>query len=341
MSKPVAVLLGLGLALLGAWLALWLNMPLPWLLGPLILTAVTRMSGLQSRCLPEVNKFGRWVIGLSLGLYFSPEVVAHLAHHWPLILFGMSYAMLLAVIGCWVYHRFGGLDLRTAWFAAAIGSASEIANMAERNGARVDQVASAHSMRVLLIVMTVPFAFQWWVGDLPPRPTGRDVDLGGLAVLVPASLAAVWLFQRFRAPNAWMLGALFCAMTLGVMGVRLTAMPEWLSAAGQLAIGWSLGDKYRPDFLRSAPRLLSVVSLLSVVFISVSALIGWGLAVLTGLPPATLILSLIPGGIAEMTITAKVLGLGVPLVTAMQVMRMLAVVFGTEWLYRRFIRPRE
>lgn len=341
MNKPIAVLLGLGLALLGAQLALWLKLPLPWLLGPLILTASTRISGLPSRCPAEVNKFGRWVIGLSLGLYFSPEVVASLADYWPLILFGMSYAMLLAVIGCWVYHRFGGLDLRTAWFAAAIGSASEISNMAERNGARVDQVASAHSMRVLLIVMSVPFAFQWWVGDLPPRPSGRDVDLAGLALLVVASLAVVWLFQRLKAPNAWMLGALVCAMTLGVMGIRLTAMPDWLSAAGQLAIGWSLGDKYRPDFLRSAPRLLTAVSLLSLVFIGVSALIGWGLAAWTGLPPATLILSLIPGGIAEMTITAKVLGLGVPLVTAMQVMRMLAVVFGTEWLYKRFVRPRE
>ena len=49
------------------------------------------------------------------------------------------------------------------------------------------------------------------------------------------------------------------------------------------------------------------------------------MAVLVGQPPATLILGTSPGGIAEMAITAKVLQLGVPLVTAFQVCRLVAV----------------
>jgi uncharacterized membrane protein AbrB (regulator of aidB expression) len=54
---------------------------------------------------------------------------------------------------------------------------------------------------------------------------------------------------------------------------------------------------------------------------------GFGLlmAWLTGLHPATLILGTAPGGIAEMAITAKVLQLGVPVVTAFQVCRLVAV----------------
>ena len=42
---------------------------------------------------------------------------------------------------------------------------------------------------------------------------------------------------------------------------------------------------------------------------------------LSGLYPATLVLGMAPGGIAEMCITAKVLQLGVPLVTAFHVTR--------------------
>ena len=62
-------------------------------------------------------------------------------------------------------------------------------------------------------------------------------------------------------------------------------------------------------------------------------LLAWG----TGLHPATMILGTSPGGIAEMSITAKVLQLGVPVVTAFQVCRLVAVLlivgpmFG--WLY--------
>lgn len=183
-----ATCLGLGLALAGAGLALWMGLPLPWLLGALLLTASTRMAGVPSRCPPLVNKLGRWVIGISLGLYFSPEVGASVLQHWPLIVTGMGHALLLAVVGCVAYHRLAGLDLTTAWFAAAIGSASEIANMAQRNGARVDQVVSVHSLRVLLIVLIVPFGFQMMMGAVPAVADLRDVRWPGLALLLAGSL---------------------------------------------------------------------------------------------------------------------------------------------------------
>ena len=49
----------------------------------------------------------------------------------------------------------------------------------------------------------------------------------------------------------------------------------------------------------------------------------------------TLLLGTSPGGIAEMAITAKVLQLGVPVVTAFQVCRLLAVLLLAEPLFRR------
>lgn len=332
--------LGLGLALLGAGLALWAGLPLPWLLGPLLITAGTRIAGVPSRCPPLVNRLGRWVIGISLGLYFSPEVGASVLQHWPLILAGMAYALLLAALGSMVYQRLAGLDPTTAWFAAAIGSASEIANMAQRHGARVDLVVSVHSLRVLLIVLVVPFGFQLVAGELPAVADLREVRWPGLAVLLLASLVSVWLALRLRLPNAWMLGPLLLVMVLSLSEIRLSALPSWLSWAGQLCIGWSLGDRYRPDFLRSAPRLLTVVAVLTLCFLGLTVLLGWGLSRMADMPMATLVLALVPGGIAEMTITAKVLGLGVPVVTAIQVMRMLCVVFATPFIYQRWIAPR-
>lgn len=331
---------GLCVALAGAAAAGWLSMPLPWLLGPLLFTAATRIGGLPTRCPTWVNMFGRWVIGLSLGLYFTPEVARNVMAHWPLILFGVVYALALAWAGAAVYRRQVGLDPATAWFAAAIGSASEMANMAGRNGARIDQVVSAHSLRVFIIVTTVPFAFQWHVGELPRVDSfAGALDWQGLAIMVVGSLGTVWVFERLRIPNGWMLGALAFTMSFTLGSIPLTPMPAELSWAGQLAIGWSLGDKYRSDFFRTAPRLLLWVALLSLGFIGLSALIGWALAGLSGVPSSTMILALTPGGIAETTITAKALGLGVPLVTAMQVARMLSVVLSTEIVYRRWVKP--
>jgi uncharacterized membrane protein AbrB (regulator of aidB expression) len=60
---------------------------------------------------------------------------------------------------------------------------------------------------------------------------------------------------------------------------------------------------------------------------------------LTGLPLPTMMLSTSPGGIAEMAITAKVLQLGVAVVSAFQVCRLVAILLLVQpiyyWLYLR------
>ena len=336
--SPLA--LGLAIALTGAALANWLHIPLPWMLGPLLLTAATRIGGLQSRCHPVFNKAGRWIIGLSLGLYFTPVVAQSVWQYWPLMLLCCAYAMVLAAIGFMAYQRFAGLDRRTAWFAAAIGSASEMAHLSEQYGARTDQVATVHSLRVMLVVVIVPFAFYGFHDPSLRQAYAANlavVDWPGLALLALGAWLSALVFERLHVPNGWMLGPLCFAMAITLADVHLSALPQWVSWMGQLFIGWFMGDKYRPGFFKTAPRLLTVTAGLSVFFIALSSLIGWGLATALGLPVETLILGFVPGGIAEMTITAKVLGLGVPLVTALQVARMLCVVFSTGPIYSRWL----
>lgn len=57
-----------------------------------------------------------------------------------------------------------------------------------------------------------------------------------------------------------------------------------------------------------------------------SAAYALALARLSGLHPATVLIGTSPGGIAAMCLTAKALQLGVPVVTAFYVTRMVAVV---------------
>ena len=76
------------------------------------------------------------------------------------------------------------------------------------------------------------------------------------------------------------------------------------------------------------------VALTTTAMILLCAGFAWLLSLASGLHWATLMLSTSPGGIAEMAITAKVLQLGVPLVTAFHVMRLAAVLLLTEPIYR-------
>ena len=61
-------------------------------------------------------------------------------------------------------------------------------------------------------------------------------------------------------------------------------------------------------------------------------------ALLLTLPVPTTFLSLAPGGIAEMALTGKVLGLDAALITGFQVVRILMVTLGAAWACRLFER---
>jgi membrane AbrB-like protein len=112
---------------------------------------------------------------------------------------------------------------------------------------------------------------------------------------------------------------------LALAGMSGTTLPTALTNAAQLVIGVSLGVRFQRDFIHVAPRWLASVALGTLAMMALSGGFGLFLAWATGLHPATLILGTSPGGIAEMAITAKVLQLGVPVVTAFQVCRLVAV----------------
>ena len=134
-------------------------------------------------------------------------------------------------------------------------------------------------------------------------------------------------------PIAFVLGALAVAIPITAFDVHLSAMPQVASNAGQCLLGCALGVRFQPDFLRGAHRFVTAVAGSVLVSIALSAAFAGALAWAFHLNPATLILGAAPGGIAEMCITAKVLQLGVPLVTAFHVTRLVVLLLITAPLF--------
>ncbi|MBX3599093.1 MAG: AbrB family transcriptional regulator [Rubrivivax sp.] len=334
-ARRVALTLALGLAAALACRAL--GTPLPWLIGPLLASAALSMTGVKLAASGRLRNFGLWMIGVALGLYFTPAVLALLWTLAPALLAGIAWALALGYGFYRFLRRFGGeRDPATAFFAAAIGGASEMAVMAERHHGRVDRVAAAHSLRVLLVVVLIPFAYQaaGVQGLDATAPAVQELRWPGLALLLAASGAGIALLGWLGTPNPWVLGALLVTLSISGAGVELSALPPALSNAGQLFIGVALGTRFTPDFARAAPRWLGAVALGTLGMIAVSAGFAWLLAQTVGLHPATVLLGTSPGGIAEMCITAKVLQLGVPVVTAFHVTRYVAVLTLTAPLFR-------
>ena len=337
--RPVSfphVFLTLLLALAAAGVCVAMHTPLPWMIGPLLATAAVSMFGLPTESWTPLRNGGQWAIGVALGLYFTPDMTSLVAGLWWAVLLGIAWALLLGVgFGAWLHRlhapRMADVSAETmratCYFAGAIGAASEMTLMAERLGARTELVAAAHSLRLLLVVVLIPFGLQaWGLTGIDLTPAGpRAVHTGGLLLLAAATGAGAWLMGRTGRANPWFMGALLVSVGLTMGSVSLSAMPQWLSNAAQLVIGVSLGVRFTAQFVHTAPRWLASVAVGTLVMMVLCAGFAWLLSLATGLHAVTLLLGTSPGGITEMSITAKVLRLGVPVVTAFQVCRLVAV----------------
>jgi len=333
--RPVA--LGLVLAVLAALLFTQINIPLPWLIGPLFGSAVARMANVDIRCPRPLREAGQWVIGTTLGLYFTSAVCATLAAHAGYIVLGVVYAILLGMACAWLLVKLSGADRTTAFFAMAIGGASEMAVQGDRHGGRVDQIAASHGMRMMLVVAIIPLAFQYsGVRGMDPFVPGtRVVDTGGLLLLVLITAGGALLLKRIGWANSWIIGPLLATALVTGNDINLSAMPQWALRLGQLFIGFALGARFSPQFVHTAPRFLGSVLVCTLLAMAVSVGFGLFLASISDIAPATAILATSPGGIAEMALTAQVLQLGVPIVTTFHVIRMTAIVLLVGPLFRR------
>ncbi len=323
-----AVLAGGGAALL--------KLPLPWMIGQLLLVAALRVRGIGLQAPAGARQAGQWVIGAALGLYFTPAVVHELGRNASLILAVAACSLPFGLICGELTRRLAGADRPTAYFASLPGGASEMAVLAERHGGAVDLIAAAHALRVAVVVIAIPFAltFSGAHGSDVFPPASSSVDWQRMPALVLASLAGAGVLLALRVANAWVLGPLAGVGLLCAAGTPLSALPGWLVDGGQLLIGVALGCRFSPDFFQRAPRFMAAAlgsTLLAVLLAGALALL---FGRLTPMAAPSLLLAAAPGGIAEMSVTARELQLGVPLVVACHVLRVVLLTLGASPLFR-------
>jgi len=320
----------------GGFCASAAHWPLPWMLGSLLAVIALRcLSRVPPQVIPlNARRLGLCIVGSGIGLHFTREVLAQVSGHWPLILIGACCTLLLALLGIALLRR-GGVEKPTAFFASLPGGANEMVMLGLKHGADPARVAAAHSLRLLLVVLTVPAAFSWYLPNAVRQAPFAAASVYQFALLLGVGLCVSVLWSRLRQPNPWMLGGLCTSAALSVLLNWHVSLPPGVGAFGQWLLGCGLGCR---SFFRSAPRFLGSVLLATVFSMLATVALVFLIARLVSADPLSLTLGMMPGGIAELTLTAESLHLSVALVTALQVLRLLLLVFLAAPLYRLWSR---
>ncbi len=158
----------LALAVIGAFIGERSKIPAGALLLPLFAGVALSSTHSMTITLPPWLMAGCYpLVGWSIGLRFTREIVIYGARALPQIL--ASTLTLIALCGslAWVLHRTAGIDPLTAYLATSPGGADSVAIIAAASKVDLPFVMAMQTARFLLVMLVGP-----WLARMVARWTG-------------------------------------------------------------------------------------------------------------------------------------------------------------------------
>lgn len=145
--------------------------------------------------------------------------------------------------------------------------------------------------------------------------------LGALVVVASA------LLEVARVPSALLFGGLVGALAYALVATRRLEAPRWVSRAGQGVVGTIVGSSVDAGTFADLGSSWPVVLAVSASTVAVSVLAGQLLLLHRGISPVTAAFASIAGGASGITALARELGADDRVVTVLQYLRVLVVLF--------------
>ncbi|EAQ27037.1 AbrB family transcriptional regulator [Roseovarius sp. 217] len=326
-----------------------IGLPLPFLLGPLTISALIA-TALPER-LPTGYRFPQKlrlmfiaIIGLMIGAQVTPALFTE-AHHYALtfgavtLFVGLAHAM-----GYTIFRHLGGYDPTTAFYASTPGGLYESIELGEAAGADVTRLMMQQFLRIIVVVTALPLGLSLWLGAPVGSSAGMtmarpDVPWSDLPLIVLAGLGGLGLGHLLRLPAGQMTGPMALAAALSLSGWLSFDIPQWLVNMAQIVLGTALGMRFtglsRSLLLRGAALALAAVGAMLTL--------GVGLALalheMTGEAVDVLLITLAPGGVTEMALVALSLQANPAFVTIHHIYRIVLTVLTLGVITR--LRPRQ
>ncbi|MFK7745517.1 MAG: AbrB family transcriptional regulator [Roseobacter sp.] len=328
-----------GIALVGVGLFHLLHLPLPWLLGPIMACLVAALLGLRMRGIGVVNNTMRTILGVAVGASFTPVVLASMLGMWPTLLLVPLMIICIGFVGVPYFQKLCGYDFPTSYYAAMPGGLQDMLLFGEEAGGNPRALSLIHATRILVIVVSLPFVLQaFWQADLsnPPGAPLTSIALDQLLIMVICAIGGWRVAKALGLFGASILGPLIAAAIAALSGVlehRPPAEAVWLA---QFFIGMTVGVKYTGITMAEVRHDLVAglgfcCILLVLTFFFVEIVYTLGLA-----PGMEALLAFAPGGQAEMTVLALIVGADMAFVVAHHVLRIVVVIVGAPFFARFF-----
>ena len=320
-----------------ALLADLFNIPLAWMIGPMIAVSIAALNGFKI-FMPKLALSSILIIlGLHIGNYIDQNLLNQMVNWiWTTIIM-LGYIIVSILIVSKYLQKFSGYKEKTSIFSAAPGALGPLMILAEYEKSDLSQVATAHLIRLIIIITIFPFI-------IVNLSTSDSLELQkfdymsqnhwDLVLLIIASLIFIFFFDKAKVPAALLSGTLVASGVLQIFDIASYKLPDTSINFCLLILGASVGCRFANKTVKEVANN------------SFHGLVATILLVLLGLVAAfiatffvdnnflTLILSFCPGGIYEVAVIAIAYDLEPDFVAFHHIIRLLFILFIVPMILR-------
>ena len=320
-----------------ALLADLFNIPLAWMIGPMIAVSIAALNGFKI-FMPKLALSSILIIlGLHIGNYIDQNLLNQMVNWiWTTIIM-LGYIIVSILIVSKYLQKFSGYKEKTSIFSAAPGALGPLMILAEYEKSDLSQVATAHLIRLIIIITIFPFI-------IVNLSTSDSLELQkfdymsqnhwDLVLLIIASLIFIFFFDKAKVPAALLSGTLVASGVLQIFDIASYKLPDASINFCLLILGASVGCRFANKTVKEVANN------------SFHGLVATILLVLLGLVAAfiatffvdnnflTLILSFCPGGIYEVAVIAIAYDLEPDFVAFHHIIRLLFILFIVPMILR-------
>ena len=325
------------IAAIGATLFWYLNMPLPFLFGPMAACLLAALSGAKLQGVGSVGVGARTILGVAVGATVTPALINQLPQMAMSVAFIPLYIGLISLVGVPFFTRICGFDRVTAYYSAMPGGLQDMVIFGQEAGGDVRALSLVHATRVLIIVTAAPLLLTLMFGVSLNNPIGTPITDLPLSELLFMLIAAILGWKGAESINlfgATILGPMILSAVLSLSGLIHSRPPAEAILVAQFFIGLGIGVHYVGVTFKEL-RLYVASGAAFVLILAALAAIFSEIVVRAGLShPVEGFLAFAPGGQAEMLVLAIVAGADLGFVVVHHVTRIILVIIGAPLMAR-------
>lgn len=324
-----------------------MHFPLAWMLGPLTAVLFWQVTTKRKLYWPVgLRNGGQLLLGYSMGLSFTVQSARQITAQLPSMFFSTVLMIGFGLAVAYFMSRYTGINLPSSVMGTTPGGLSQMVLLSEEiKGAEPTIVTFMQTIRMLTVVFMVPSLA---IHGLPGSDSGSPMPLefsaeassAGLSLPSILIVAATVLFvavlaAKYRFPTPWILGPLMTSAVFTVTGWVPPHLPHALIIAAQCSLGIYLGLGIKLNTLGNWRRLLPFSLAAGISIVAFALVIAYVLSLIYPMSLVTAFLSIAPGGLPEMGVTAHTVNADVSMVAAYQLFRVFFILFIVPFILRR------